>query len=137
MDGRPIKIEIIVSGDKAAAIAPAPKGLTDRISQPKSQPKSAAPNKKKEAAAKVAGTAGAAARGGRRAGRAKSSRPAKKSAEELDSEMADYFEANNSNENTAGAAPAAATNGDAPMEDEILVCYNKRDVCENRNTNVH
>lgn len=37
--------------------------------------------------------------------------------------MADYFEANaNQNENTNGGAPAATTNGDAPMEDEILVC---------------
>lgn len=95
--------------------------MTERISQPKSQPKSAAPNKKKEAAAKVAAAAGTAARGGRRVGRAKSSRPAKKSEEELDSEMADYFQASNANEAANGAAPAAATNGDAPMEDEILV----------------
>lgn len=34
--------------------------------------------------------------------------------------MADYFESANNNENTNGAAPAAA-NGDAPMDDEILV----------------
>lgn len=36
--------------------------------------------------------------------------------------MADYFEAgNNQNENTNSGAPAAATNGDAPMDDEIMV----------------
>lgn len=47
----------------------------------------------------------------------------KKSAEELDSEMADYFQAGppaNENANAAGAAPAATGNGDAPMEDEIM-----------------
>ncbi|KAI0162767.1 hypothetical protein BJ166DRAFT_612747 [Pestalotiopsis sp. NC0098] len=122
VDGRPIKIEIIVSGDKAAEIAPAPKTLTDRISQPKSQPKSAVPNKKKEAATKDAGAGGV--RGGRRkpARAAKSSRPAKKSAEELDSEMADYFESGNQSENVNGGAPAPANNGDAPMDDEIMVC---------------
>ncbi len=41
--------------------------------------------------------------------------------EELDSEMADYFDAAANNENTNGGAPAA-TNGDAPMDGEILVC---------------
>jgi THO complex subunit 4 len=36
--------------------------------------------------------------------------------------MADYFDSanNNGNENANSAAPAA-TNGDAPMDDEILV----------------
>ncbi|KAF7518808.1 hypothetical protein G7054_g13334 [Neopestalotiopsis clavispora] len=119
VDGRPIKIEIIVSGDKAAEIAPAPKTLTDRISQPKSQPKSAVPNKKKEAATKE--TAAGGARGGRRKpARGKSSRPAKKTAEELDSEMADYFVAGNQNENASGGAPAPANNGDAAMDDDIM-----------------
>ncbi|ETS79577.1 hypothetical protein PFICI_09430 [Pestalotiopsis fici W106-1] len=120
VDGRPIKIEIIVSGDKAAEIAPAPKTLTDRISQPKSQPKSAVPNKKKEAATKDT-AAGGANRGRRKPARGKSSRPAKKTAEELDSEMADYFVAGNQNENANGGAPAPANNGDAAMDDDIMV----------------
>ncbi|KAI0131079.1 hypothetical protein F4814DRAFT_404756 [Daldinia grandis] len=115
VDNRPIKIEIVVSAAKAAEIAPPAKTLTERISQPKAQPKSAA-NDKKEAASKAAG---AGARGRKRRG-PRNSRPAKKTAEELDSEMADYFEASNQNENANGAAPAA-TSGDAPMEDEILV----------------
>jgi THO complex subunit 4 len=94
--------------------------LTDRISQPKSQPKSAVPNKKKEAATKE--TAAGGARGGRRKpARGKSSRPAKKTAEELDSEMADYFVAGNQNENASGGAPAPANNGDAAMDDDIMV----------------
>ncbi|KAH8677339.1 hypothetical protein BX600DRAFT_430690 [Xylariales sp. PMI_506] len=121
VDGKPIKIEIIVGGNKAAEIAPPAKTLTERISQPKSQPKSAAPNKKKEIAAKEGAGAAGAARG-RRKGRARSARPAKKTAEELDSEMADYFEAGNNqnNENVNSGAPAVASGGDAPMEDEIL-----------------
>ncbi|OTA57217.1 hypothetical protein K449DRAFT_437494 [Hypoxylon sp. EC38] len=116
VDNRPIKIEIVVSAAKAAEIAPPSKTLTERITQPKAQPKSAANDKKKEAGGKAGG---AGARGRKRRG-PRNSRPAKKTAEELDSEMADYFEAGNQNENTNNAAPAA-TNGDAPMEDEILV----------------
>jgi THO complex subunit 4 len=121
VDNRPIKIEIVVGGNKAAAIAPPAKSLTDRISQPKSQPKSAAPSKKKEAAA-IDAAANGATRGGRpkrgRGGR--NARPAKKTAEELDSEMADYFEGGTQPEAATGA-PAANNGGDAPMEDEILV----------------
>ncbi|KAI1471355.1 uncharacterized protein F4812DRAFT_467460 [Daldinia caldariorum] len=115
VDNRPIKIEIVVSAAKAAEIAPPAKTLTERITQPKAQPKSAASDKK-EAGSKAAG---AGARGRKRRG-PRNSRPAKKTAEELDSEMADYFEAGNQNENANNAAPAAA-GGDAPMEDEILV----------------
>ncbi|KAI1083740.1 RNA recognition domain-containing protein [Whalleya microplaca] len=115
VDNRPIKIEIVVSAAKAAEMVPATKTLTDRISQPKAQPKSAANDKKKETAAK----AGAGATRGRKQRRTRSGRPAKKTTEELDSEMADYFEAGNQNENANGGAPAA-TNGDAPMEDEIM-----------------
>ncbi|KAI1769660.1 RNA recognition domain-containing protein [Hypoxylon sp. FL1150] len=118
VDNRPIKIEIVVSAAKAAEIAPPAKTLTERISQPKAQPKSAANDKKKDAPGKATG-AGARGRGKRRTG-ARNGRPAKKSAEELDHDMADYFEAGNQNENTNGAAAPAVTNGDAPMEDEIL-----------------
>ncbi|KAI1506485.1 RNA recognition domain-containing protein [Biscogniauxia marginata] len=113
VDSRPIKIEIVVSAAKAAAIIPPPKSLTERISQPKAQPKSAANDKKKEGAGK---STGSGARGRKR--RTHTGRPAKKTAEELDSDMADYFEAANQNENTNGGAPAA-TNDDAQMEDEI------------------
>ncbi|KAI0913583.1 hypothetical protein F4824DRAFT_80080 [Ustulina deusta] len=112
VDNRPIKIEIVVSAAKAAEIIPAPKTLTERITQPKAQPKSAANDKKKDAGKAV----GSGARGRkRRPGR--SSRPAKKTAEELDSEMADYFNTADQNENTNGAV--ANTNGDAAMDDEI------------------
>ncbi|KAI0536277.1 hypothetical protein GGR58DRAFT_400545 [Xylaria digitata] len=111
VDNRPIKIEIVVSAAKAAEIIPAPKTLTERITQPKAQPKSAANDKKKDAGKAV----GSGARGRKRRP-ARSSRPAKKTAEELDSEMADYFNSGDQNENTSGAA---ANNGDAAMDDEI------------------
>jgi THO complex subunit 4 len=89
-------------------------------SQPKVQPKSAAVTK--TAASAGSGTRGKGTRGRGRGGR--NSRPAKKTAEELDSEMADYFETGaatgaETGGATNGAAPAA--NGDAAMDDEIMV----------------
>lgn len=123
VDNRPIKIEIVVGGNKAAAIAPAPKTLTERITQPKAQPKSAAATRKRDTATKDAGASGAT-RGarGKRARGGRSARPSKKTAEELDSEMADYFDATNQNENATSAPAPAAASGDAPMDDDILVC---------------
>ncbi|KAI1179772.1 hypothetical protein F4777DRAFT_574597 [Nemania sp. FL0916] len=114
VDNRPIKIEIIVSAAKAAEIIPAPKTLTDRVTQPKAQPKSAANDKKKDGGK----TIGSGARG-RKKRPVRSSRPAKKTAEELDSEMADYFNTGDQTENANGVA--ANTNGDAAMDDEISV----------------
>jgi THO complex subunit 4 len=95
-------------------------------SQPKSQPKSAVTTKTGAAA-----TAGAGAGRGRGRGRGaarggRNPRPAKKTAEELDSEMADYFENGSAPATTEAAAttataqPAAA--GDA-MDDEVLVSH--------------
>ncbi|RYP56376.1 hypothetical protein DL771_011932 [Monosporascus sp. 5C6A] len=114
-----IKIEIVVGGAKAAQVAPPAKTLTERITQPKAQPKSAANDKKKEAAAKAAGS-GARGRGGKK--KPRNARPAKKTTEELDSEMADYFESGNqqTNENAGGGAAATTNGGDAPMDDEIM-----------------
>jgi len=112
-----MKIDVILDARRAAAIPP-PKGLSERIAQPKAQPKSAVPTKN---AAGGAGTRGKGARGrGGRGGR--NTRPTKKTAEELDSEMADYWEtggnANSGEATTTVAQPSA--NGDAAMVDEIL-----------------
>lgn len=85
-------------------------------SAPKPQPKSAVPTKNGAGS----GARGKGAKGGKRGG--KTSRPAKKTAEELDSEMADYWEtgANGGDAaTTSGAAQPA--NGDANMDEEILV----------------
>ncbi|KAJ9149264.1 mRNA export protein mlo3 [Pleurostoma richardsiae] len=114
IDNRPVKVEVVVA---SADLIPAPKTLSQRITQPKAQPKSAASDK--ATGVKAAGPAGKGANKKRPRGR--NARPAKKTAEELDSEMADYFEQSNAAENAAGAAaPAAAANGDAAMEDEIM-----------------
>ncbi|EHK97645.1 putative mRNA export protein mlo3 [Glarea lozoyensis 74030] len=115
VDNRSMKIDVILDARRAAALPP-PKGLSDRITgQPKAQPKSAANSK---AAPAIRG--GKAARG--RGGKAKNARPAKKTAEELDSEMMDYFGATGNNETeTAGAGTAQpAANGDANMDDDVL-----------------
>lgn len=90
-------------------------------SQPKSQPKSAA-------VTKSAATAATRGKGRGRGGRgARSARPAKKTAEELDSEMMDYWQSGTTATETEGAATGtaqpAAANGDANMDDEILVSY--------------
>lgn len=75
-------------------------------------PKTAAKGKK------VGTATGAAAKDGKkgRAGRPKNARPAKKTADELDAEMADYFDA----AKTTTEGTGAAANGDAQMEDEIM-----------------
>ncbi|KAI9744834.1 MAG: hypothetical protein M1818_001759 [Claussenomyces sp. TS43310] len=126
VDGKPMKIEMVVDASRAPAL-PARKGLGERIAQPKSQPKSAATTK-----ATTTSTKGTEVRGRGRRGRAgrggKSGRPTKKTAEELDSEMADYFGSGDAPatatiENGAAVANGSAqpaTNGDA-MEDDILV----------------
>ncbi|KAI1269634.1 RNA recognition domain-containing protein [Xylariaceae sp. FL1019] len=117
IDSRPLKIEVVVDAAKAAAILPVPKTLNDRVTQPKAQPKSAANDKKKDAGK----AAGAGARGGRgkKPGRpARNARPAKKTAEELDSEMADYFESSAQNQ-TENTTTANGTNG-AAMDEDIL-----------------
>ncbi|KAB5582504.1 hypothetical protein GE09DRAFT_1075205 [Coniochaeta sp. 2T2.1] len=121
IDSRPVKVEVVIA---SADLIPQPKSLGQRISQPKAQPKSAATVKHGAGANAAAGAkTGAAAKNSRnKPRRARSGRPTKKTAEELDSEMADYFVAG-SNENGAAApaaAPAAATSTDAPMDDDIL-----------------
>ncbi|KAK3320862.1 hypothetical protein B0T19DRAFT_430756 [Cercophora scortea] len=113
IDNRPVKVEVVVA---SADLIPQPKTLGQRISQPKAQPKSAATVKHGASATK--GGAAPAAKGAKKvAKKGRNVRPAKKTAEELDMEMVDYFD--HSNENTNGGAPAA-TSTDAPMEDEIL-----------------
>ncbi|KAK1832177.1 hypothetical protein QBC39DRAFT_371279 [Podospora conica] len=111
IDNRPVKVEVLVA---SADLIPQPKTLGQRITAPKAQPKSAA-TVKHSAAPKGAA---AAKKGKKGPVKAKSVRPAKKTAEELDSEMADYFVGAAADGTTA--APAAANGGDAPMEDEVL-----------------
>lgn len=99
---------------------PEPPSLSQRIT---SAPKAAATTKaggknaKPVSGAKPATATRAAAGKKGRGGKPKSARPAKKTAEELDAEMVDYFDAAAQGSTEAGAAPA---NGDAQMDDEIM-----------------
>jgi len=114
IDNRPVKVEVVIA---SADLIPQPKKLSQRISQPKAQPKSAATDKHAANGAKgPAGPKGAT----KKVRRPRNSRPAKKTAEELDSEMADYFDGAGTNTENANAGAPAAANGDAPMEDEIM-----------------
>ncbi|KAL1969671.1 hypothetical protein VTN77DRAFT_8224 [Rasamsonia byssochlamydoides] len=99
VDGRPMKIEVVLDATHAPQI-PAPKPLTERVAQAKAQPKPAT-------AAKPGARRG---RGRPRRGRGAGNR--KKTVEELDAEMVDYFAAAN-NENAATTEQTAATNGTA------------------------
>ncbi|KJR87028.1 THO complex subunit 4 [Sporothrix schenckii 1099-18] len=131
IDNRAVKVEVVVA---KAELIPQPKTLGQRITQPKAQPKSAATDKRAGNAAKGASNQKAnnqnnANKKPGQGRRARSARPAKKTAEELDSEMADYFVSNGTATNgatapaaapaAAAAAPAAAT-ADAPMDDDIM-----------------
>ncbi|KAF4554805.1 RNA recognition motif-containing protein 12 [Elsinoe fawcettii] len=124
VDNRPMRIEVIVDAGSVAA-PPAPKGLKDRITAPKN----AAAAKPKAAGAKPANGTPAAAgeKAGRRQKKPRNARPKKKTAEELDADMADYFEPGAvapaaATNGAAAAAPAAAApnGGEAAMEDEIM-----------------
>jgi len=108
-----MKIDVILDARRAAAIPP-PKGLGERIAAPKSQPKSAVPTKNG-----TTSTRGKA----RGAKKARNPRPAKKTAEELDSEMADYWETGATNAGDAAGSGGAAQPaiGDASMEVESIL----------------
>ncbi|KAF2747313.1 hypothetical protein M011DRAFT_486596 [Sporormia fimetaria CBS 119925] len=86
IDNRPIKVEVLVSARDAPAAA-ATQSLADRVSQPKKdKPKPATATKAKDAGGR-GGRRGRGGRGGR-------TREKKKTVEELDAEMEDYFPAN-------------------------------------------
>ncbi|CAN9153093.1 unnamed protein product [Alternaria sp. RS040] len=117
IDGRPVRVEMLVS----AAAIPAttrPASLADRVTQPKKdKPKPAIAEKAAPSATRGRGqTRGKGkGRGGREA------RPKKKTVEELDAEMADYFPGGETNA-AAGAAEVAqiTAGGDTAMDDEML-----------------
>ncbi|MCJ1309841.1 hypothetical protein MMC25_003502 [Agyrium rufum] len=98
VDKRPIKIEIVVDPTRAAMATP--RGMEDRVSNPRAAPKSAAAAKPAAGSQATRG-GGARGRGGRK--ERNPGRP-KKTADELDAEMADYFDPN-------APPPNGATNG--------------------------
>ncbi|CAN9169660.1 unnamed protein product [Alternaria alternata] len=117
IDGRPVRVEMLVS----AAAIPAttrPASLADRVTQPKKdKPKPATAEKAAPGATRGRGqTRGKGkGRGGREA------RPKKKTVEELDAEMADYFPGGETSA-AAGTAEVAqiTAGGDTAMDDEML-----------------
>ncbi|KZF19505.1 hypothetical protein L228DRAFT_241724 [Xylona heveae TC161] len=122
---------MLVDGKPMKAQAQAAKSLSDRVAQPKNQPKAAAAAPKQAAAGASAAPKATRGRGRGRRGR-NTTRPKRKTAEELDAEMVDYFGNENTNGAAAGTEAAPVTNGAAPapapaaaggdtgMEDEIM-----------------
>lgn len=137
IDNRLIRVEVIVSA-RDAPVVTAKNSLADRISyvpldrksnkhqahQAFRQPKKDKP--KPATATKAAGTeAGARGRGGRRGrGRGgRNPRDKKKTVEELDAEMDDYFPTGDGGDAMAtngGSAPVQGAGGDTAMDDEML-----------------
>jgi len=119
-----MKVEMVLDAARAPPPVPA-KALSERVAQPKGQPKPATVTK---SSGNAEGARGRAARGrGRGRGR-NAGRPKPKSFDELDAEMADYFgpaaqtgvAGTNAAVNPNGAAQPTATNGsgDVGMDDE-------------------
>ncbi|KAL5378755.1 hypothetical protein PMIN06_011602 [Paraphaeosphaeria minitans] len=108
IDGKPIRVELLVSA--AAVAAQPPSSFADRITQPKKadKPKPATAAKAAPAAGRERGRGDRAAGRGR-GGRGGRERSKKKTQEELDAEMEDYFPA------AEGGNDAMVTNGDAPQ----------------------
>ncbi|CRG83760.1 THO complex subunit 4 [Talaromyces islandicus] len=107
VDGRPMKVEVVVDATHAPQVA-APKPLSERVTQSKAKPKPATATKNGTAA-------GARGRGRPRKGRNPAQR--KKTAEELDAEMDDYFvgSENAPVDTAANGAAQPAANGDETM----------------------
>ncbi|KAL9012386.1 MAG: hypothetical protein Q9173_002840, partial [Seirophora scorigena] len=119
VDKRPMKIEVVLDAAKAVAVVPS-KGLSDRITAGKApKPATAAKAVTDSSATRGRGTRGrGTGRRGRNAGRSKP-----KTADELDAEMADYFDPSITNgavtdgTTTNGATQPAATLEDAGMDE--------------------
>ncbi|KAH7085959.1 hypothetical protein BKA63DRAFT_30012 [Paraphoma chrysanthemicola] len=107
IDNRPVRVEMLVSAANLPAAAAQP-SLADRVTQPKQQKDKPKPATAAKAAPATAGR----------------ERTKKKTVEELDAEMADYFPAGDGNNDTMatnGADPVQATaGGDTAMDDEML-----------------
>jgi len=125
IDNRPVRVEMLVSAANLPAAAAQP-SLADRVTQSKKdKPKPATAAKAAPATATRGrgrgGKAEARGRGGKTGGR---ERTKKKTVEELDAEMADYFPAGEGNADAMATGPAdgaqATAVGDTAMDDEML-----------------
>lgn len=110
------QVEVVVDAQHAPAPAPV-KTLSDRVAQPKAQPRPATVTK---ASAGNAGTRGRGAARGRGARRGRNAnRPKPKTAEELDAEMVDYFDGGAGNPAPAGESAANGTTATANGGEEM------------------
>lgn len=121
-----MQVEIILDAQSAPAPPPT-KTLGDRVTKPKSEKAQPKPATATKDTGKKAGRGRGRVRG-RGGRRGDNPRGKPKSAEELDQEMADYWEGGANGADTAmatngGAVQPAAANGDTGMEDEIMVCF--------------
>ena len=119
IDNRPVRVEMILSASALPATT-RPSSLADRVTQPKKdKPKPATAEKTADGGAARGRGQQTRGRGRGRAGR--EARPKKKTVEELDAEMADYFPGGEGN--AAGGADAApvAAGGDAAMVDDEML----------------
>ncbi|KAK4695169.1 THO complex subunit 4, partial [Lecanoromycetidae sp. Uapishka_2] len=105
VDSKAIRIEIVINAANAQTAAPV-KGLSDRVTKTQSKPAGGKPVTNGAAARGGEKTRGRAGRRGRNAGR-----PKPKTADELDVEMSDYFNANAQNAAAVVNDTAAPTNG--------------------------
>ncbi|KAI9834110.1 MAG: hypothetical protein M1826_005221 [Phylliscum demangeonii] len=131
VDGKPIKIEVVVDASRASNI-PRAKGLGERITQPKNQPRSAVPKEKNSGKSATGRTRGGSTtnargrgRGGRRGGARTGSHAPKKTAEQLDQDMNDYYAGTevaegNINVGVAHEAANGAANGDANVAADVM-----------------
>jgi THO complex subunit 4 len=123
IDNRLIRVEVILSA-RDAPVPTKQASLADRVTQPKKdKPKPATATKEKTTEAATRGRGG---RGGRARGRGgRAPRDKKKTVEELDAEMEDYFPAGEGGNdamatNGAGAGAGQTAVGDTAMDDEML-----------------
>ncbi|KAL9613563.1 MAG: hypothetical protein Q9167_001896 [Letrouitia subvulpina] len=122
VDKKPMKIEVVLDASKAIAVAQLPvKTLSDRINKTNGPKQATAAAKPAKNGTGTRGGRAARGRGrrGRNAGRAKP-----KTADELDAEMVDYFDATNAPGNAAPNGPQpTTTGGDDLGMDEISVSF--------------
>ncbi|KAK4494198.1 hypothetical protein PRZ48_014496 [Zasmidium cellare] len=113
VDGRNMKVEVLLGANSIPAPQP-PKSLADRV-QPKNAAKEQQKKKQKDVPAKATTNGAAKTNKPKKSGRA--GRPKKKTAEELDAEMQDYFGSGEAPAATNGAP--AANGGDTGMEEVV------------------
>jgi THO complex subunit 4 len=114
VDRRPMKVELVVDPNAPSS------NFADRIGAPKPLPGAKTVNNKPKPATSKPARAGKSRRGGGRAGAGRPGREKKKTADELDADMADYFDGGNTGNTPANNTTQATNGGDIGMDDDVL-----------------